>query len=107
MDLEFNIYQIKKDSKSYKWLSEVSFNKYDNEFIIVGEVDDNYRVLQLRDSSLTLFSNVKLDNIALLIKKEDLEFKSDGIGVESAVLDIPRKHLTLDIIENILRLNYF
>jgi hypothetical protein len=104
MDLEFKVYKVKEDSESYKWLYEMGINE-ENEFIVVGEEDDYYKVLQLRDSSLSLFSDMRLDIMASKFKKEDLKLSGDGVGIESAVFSIPKKNLTLDLIEDILRLN--
>lgn len=106
--LEFKLYKLKETSVMYKVAVEDSNNP--NEFIIVGEQllskdYDCYKVIQSIDNEdLKLISGLKLDEFGFLIKKDDLELTVDW-GYESLELDIPKDYLTLDIIENIQRLN--
>ncbi len=108
MILEFKLYKLKETSVMYKVAVEDSNNP--NEFIIVGEQllskdYDCYKVIQSIDNEdLKLISGLKLDEFGFLIKKDDLELTVDW-GYESLELDIPKDYLTLDIIENIQRLN--
>ncbi len=107
MILEFKVCQLKKKSKQYKNLIEDMNNS--NEFIIVGEELlgdlDCFKVLQNSEKGICLLGGLKIDEAALLITKDEIELKGDGIGCELLEMDIPKEYLTLEIIENIQRLN--
>lgn len=105
MNLEFNIYGLKKESESYTYLNNILDDLGDAEFIVVGEEGEFFKVLQIKDSGIPTFADVPIDMMALQIKKSDMKFYGDGIGIESAEFDIPKKNLNMDLIENILRLN--
>lgn len=108
MNLEFKTFRIKQNST---WIKIM--NKYNshNEFIKVGEKTDSDKkyceMLQLEneDKGLILFGGLKLNEIALIIPESELEPTSDDVGVDYVTLDIPKEHLTMDLIENIQRLN--
>ena len=110
MNLEFNIYKIKEDSSWYQIVK-----KYNglNEFIVVGEEKDKsfkdgkkyFKMLELDENGLTVFGDLKLDEMAYLIPESEIVLAGDGVGIESTELDIPKSHLTMDLIENIQRLN--
>lgn len=110
MNLEFNIYKIKEDSSWYEVVK-----KYNglNEFIVVGEEKDNtfkdgkkyLKMLELDENGLTLFGDLKLDEMAYLIPESEIILAGDGVGIESTVLDISKNHLTMELIEDIQRLN--
>jgi hypothetical protein len=107
MKLEFKVYQLKSDSKMYKKMVE-DVNGL-NEFIIVGEEKlneefDCYKVQQNDERGICLIDGIMFDEFSFLIKKDELELKGD-IGCEILELDIPKKYLTMDAIENIQRLN--
>lgn len=109
MVLEFKTYQLKKESYQYNTLV---IDGAPNEFIIVGEQSfdkgrlECYKVHQLeKDGGLKLIAGIELDVLAYTIPKADLELKSVDIGYETVEIDIPKEYLTMDIIENIQRLN--
>lgn len=111
MNIEFYVYKIKEGSETKKYMEDII--KGPNEFIIVGEKmigpkDQELtfaKVLQLRDSTITLFADMPIDALAFLIKRDELEFKGDGVGIESVTLDVPNKNLTLEVVDNIKKLN--
>lgn len=115
MKLEFRAVELKEDSK---WLEKIKKqievlrannnlrHEMRNEFIIVGEVnienEEYYKVNQLNESGLSTFGGLDLATIALTIPKK--EFNWDGETF--TILDIPKENLTVDVIDNIKRLNY-
>jgi hypothetical protein len=107
MFLEFKLYELKETSKLYNSLVKKENNP--NEFVVVGEELENFKVQQIEgageDIGITLLDGLSIEEFSLLIPKEDLKFKGDGVGVEITELDIPKKYLSLDIVENIQRLN--
>ena len=106
MLLEFKVYGLKKESSMYKQMNE-STNKC-NEFVVVGEEMvgelDCFKAQQLEDNGMNLIGGLKIDKAAYLIEKKDLMNESD-FGWDVSELDIPKKYLTMGIIENIQRLN--
>lgn len=110
MDLEFKIYKIKENSSWYQVVK-----KYNglNEFIIVGEEknksfkdDKKYlKMLELDENGLTVFGDLKLDEMAYLIPESEIKLAGDGVGIEITELNIPKNHLTMELIENIQKLN--
>lgn len=103
MNLEFNIYKLKEDSKQYKTLIEKPNSP--NNFIIVGEEKDWYKAHLIDDRGLCLIDGLTVDEFSLLINKDDLQIKTDGFSREILEMDIPKKYLTTNIIENIQKLN--
>lgn len=77
-----------------------------NAFIIIGEETydgvEYFRRHNLSDR-LILIPGVKLDKQAYRILKED--FEPLGGCYDETQLDIPKEYLTLDIVEDIQRLN--
>lgn len=108
MDLDFKTFKIKEDSDYVKILKQYNSK---NEFIKVGEMnkgDKTYcKMLQLDENGITLFGGggLKLDEIALGIPQSELELTGDGVGVDYTTLDIPKKFLTMELIEDIQKLN--
>lgn len=102
MILEFNIYKLKQESKMYKRLVEKDNGI--NEFIIIGEEDEYFKVQQLYENGLIMIGGLKIDESAYHVLKSDLENKVE-LGWEIQEIDVPREYLTMDIIENIQRLN--
>lgn len=106
MLLEFKICKITEDSVLYTLLIE----KYNqpNEFIIVGEEENAgvefYQLQHVSVDGIKLLSGIKINKAAYLAEKKEviLPSKNDFISTE---LDIPKEYLTMDIIENIQRLN--
>jgi hypothetical protein len=106
MILKFKTYQLKEGTKMYKDMVEKT--NQPNDFIIVGEEMlgslDCYKAHQIDDRGICFIGGLKIDEFALFIEKKDLKLK-DGLGCEIQEFDIPKKYLTMDIIENIQRLN--
>jgi len=106
MILEFKVYGLKKESRMYKQMMEST--KKCNEFVVVGEEIigelDCFKAQQLEDNGMKLIGGLKIDKAAYLIEKKDLINKSD-LGWDVSEIDIPKKYLTMTIIENIQRLN--
>lgn len=104
MNLEFKTYQLKEGTRAYDRL--VKKAKLHNEFIIVGEDQDHYKVIPSSDDGLKLISALNLDEQSMKIPKAELELKKDDLpGIEMQELNIPKEYLTMDIIEDIQRLN--
>lgn len=81
-----------------------------NEFIVIGEKlvskdYDCFKALQIQKKGLCIIGGLPIAETAYHIKKEDLKLKSDGIGCEISEFDIPKKYLSLDVVDDILRLN--
>lgn len=105
MVLEFIIREVKEGTK----LDRELLSKFgsDNEFIVVGEVNmpgygDCYRV-QCIGEGLRLIGGVDISTQSYTCLKSDLE--EVGSCFDTASLDIPKEYLTLDIVDDILRLN--
>ena len=102
MLLEFKLYKASEESKMFKVISKYNSS---NEFIIVGEDGDYFKVQQLTERGLVMVSDFPLDELAYSIKKKDLFPLSDGIGTDYTEIEIPKKYLNVDLIETIQRLN--
>ena len=102
MLLEFKLYKANTESRLFKIIE-----KYDNsnEFIIIGEDKEHFKVHQLTEKGLCLVGGMPLDEMAYSINKKDLMPLNDGIGVDYTELEIPKEYLTLNLIEDIQRLN--
>lgn len=104
MNLEFKIYEIKETSMLYKQLVEGTGI---NEFILVGESKvgdiECYKAQSLDSNGITLIGDMKIDYFCLEIPKKD--FKPLGSIYDTTTFDIPKKHLTMEAIESIQRLN--
>lgn len=106
MLLEFKLLKINDENDFFKKISQ--FNK-NNEFIMIGEETiegkEYLKVIQLKDTGLSLIDGLQLDTLALSIEKDEFRLSNDGIGVDYSEFEIPKKYLTLDLIETIQRLN--
>lgn len=102
MILEFKIYKLKQESKLYKRVVEKDNGL--NEFIIIGEKDEYFEVQQLYENGLIMIGGLKIDKSTYCVLKDDLENKVE-LGWEIQEIEIPTEYLTMDIIENIQRLN--
>lgn len=107
MNLEFKILTLKEDSETFKKHKD-NYDRlpnprcsFSNEFIVVGDDDKCFETLGLTDKGLTLIADFKIDVCAYIMPKEDFEWD----GSSYAVLDIPKERLSLEIIENIQRIN--
>lgn len=114
MLLEFRVVELKGNSN---WLERMKKqtemlkannnlrHEMRNEFIIVGEErienEEYYKVNQLNKNGLCIFGGLDLSTISLTIPKK--EFNWDGETFTR--LDIPKENLTVDIIDDIKRLN--
>lgn len=108
MNLEFRTYQLKEGTKNYNKL--IQKGKLHNEFIVIGEENvkgygECFKALPSSDEGTKLLP-VKLNEQAMTILKDELELKKDDLpGIEMCEMNIPKKYLTVDIIEDIQRLN--
>jgi hypothetical protein len=108
MNLEFKLYELKEESRLYK--KAVIETKGPNEFIIVGEELlggklDCFKVHQVSEEGICIIGGLLIDECAFTVPKEDLVIKANNCSYESAEFDISKKYLTMEIIENIQRLN--
>lgn len=97
MKLEFDIYKVEDMDEYLKSIIK------GNEFIIVGEyVVDNeeYFMCHTITDGIKLIDGVNIQDFSYRLPKN--YFKKT---VKSVTLDIPKKYLTLDIVEDIQRLN--
>ncbi|SCJ08934.1 Uncharacterised protein [uncultured Clostridium sp.] len=107
MNLNFRVVKLNEESRTFNRLKSVydriskPRDKFTNEFIIVGEEDENYKALQLNETGLNLIGDFKLDFISLTIPKKDFWWD----GTLYTVFDIPKERLNVDLIDNIIRLN--
>lgn len=108
VNLEFKTYQLKEGTRNYNQLIEKG--KLHNEFIVIGEENvkdygECFKALLISDEGIKLLP-LKLNEQAMTILKDELELKKDDLpGIETQELNIPKKYLTVDIIEDIQRLN--
>lgn len=106
MKLEFNIYKMNEDCRLFKMVSK--FNTI-NEFIIVGEekVDgkEYVKVHQLTNNGLRLIRGLPLEETAHLVEKSNLKLAGEDWYKDSVEIDIPSEYLSMELIENIQRLN--
>lgn len=107
MKLEFKVYQLKESSILYD--RAIKKGNKPNEFIIVGEekLRDNfdcYKAHQLGENGFIIIGGLNINEFSMLIPKDDL-IPTPGIGVEITEIDIPKQYLTMQIIEDIQRLN--
>jgi len=106
MLLEFKLLKINEENKFFKKISK--FNK-NNEFIMVGkekvEGKEHLKVIQLTETGIKLIGGLKINELSLSMPKEEFRLANDGIGVDYSEFEIPKEYLTLEIIENIQRLN--
>lgn len=101
MNLDFKVFRANEDNKIF----EISKNKT-NEFIVVAEEGEYYRVHQLDEQGgFNLVKGLNIVELALYIEKDDLKVVGDGISTEYIEIDIPKEYLNMDIIEEIQRLN--
>jgi hypothetical protein len=102
MLLEFKVYRIKKESSLWKMVEKYN---HPNEFIVIGENENCYLCHQLKEEGLRLIAGLNLEQLAYQVPKDDLTLQNSGPGYLTTDLDIPKKYLTIDMIENIKRLN--
>jgi len=104
--IDFNIYKLKKDSKTYQKWSEKSYMQVelDRDIVVVGEEklsDVLYlRCLTVGDKGLSLIGGLLLDESGYLVQEEELEKTSD-VGE----YNIPKKYLNVRVIEGIQTIN--
>lgn len=105
--LKFKLYEIDKDTMLFKNCFKF-INK--NEFIVVGETlikrndgfsdIDCYKMINV-DDGIKILNGFDIVETAYIVEKRYVEPK----GEEFIVLDIPKKYLDGEIIENIKSLN--
>lgn len=107
MKLEFKVVYLKDNSDSLRKLKKTfdrlpnPRHKFSNEFIIVGENERYLKLLQLHEDGITLVADFPLDYVTYEIPKEDILWD----GMLYTELNIPKDRLSVDIIENVIRLN--
>lgn len=107
MKLEFKVVSLKEDTRAYQNLKSCydripnPRHEFRNEFIIIGEDEEYFKALQLHEEGLSLIGGLGLEDTAYLMPKEHFEW-DESLYTE---IDIPKKHLSVDVIENIQRLN--
>lgn len=108
MTLEFNVYELKKYAPTYARL--VRGKNILNEFIVVGESTlhnelDCFKVQPLEEDGIRLIGGLKIDEAAYLVPKSELKLLgSPGCSITTK-MDVPKEYLTLDIVDDIQRLN--
>ena len=106
MNIEFNIYKLKPDSDTYEKWSKQKYmqQEIDREIVIVGEETVGNKLYlkgcTIREKGLCLIGGLMLNDVAYLIPEEDIERTS---LIEQ--YDIPKKYLTMEIVEDIQRIN--
>lgn len=107
MKLEFKVVNLKEHSESFKRLKKTfdrlpnPRHKFSNEFIIVGENEGNFKLLELHEEGITLVADFQLDYVTYDVPKKDILWD----GTLYAEFNIPKERLSIDIIDNIIRLN--
>ncbi len=99
MILEFKVYELQESSAFYKTI----FNggNRPNEFIVVGEEGIYFKLQQIDEDGISFLGDLPIDELTLMLPKEDLNHKNNTF----AEFDIPKKYLSLDIVETIQRVN--
>jgi hypothetical protein len=106
MNIEFIIFKLKKDSKTYQQWSTKDYmqKELDCDIIIVGEEklgDTLYlRGSTIQDGKLSLIGGLQLNDMAFHVPEEDLEYISC-----SAEFNIHKKYLSMGLVEDIQRIN--
>ena len=103
MILKFIVYELQESSTYYKTI----FNggNRPNKFIVVGEEGSMFKLQQIEEDGISFLGELTIDEFTIMLPKEDMKLKGDGVSTEIQEFDIPKKYLTLDIIETIKRLN--
>lgn len=98
MDLEFRVHELKESSRFYKMMCSDD----SNEFVIVGEYGKGeIKVHRIdEEGEIALFGDFLIDETALVVGVDEVK-PTDCI----VTLDVPKKHLNMDVIEVINRLN--
>ena len=101
MKLEFDIYKVKEECKLNAFLQSIG----ESEFIVVGkeliEDEEHYLLQELKEEGLRLVKGLNIQMISYRIPKRFLVKKE----FETVELDIPKDYLSMDIVEDIQRLN--
>jgi len=77
--IDFNIYKLKKDSKTYQKWAEKSYMQMelDRDIVVVGEekIGDTFylRCLTVGEKGLSLIGGLLLDESGYLVQEEELE----------------------------------
>ena len=116
MLLEFKTYKLNEESRLFKILNKY---KNGNKFIVVGEEkieDKEYLKIQQLvkigtkengevETGLKMVGDFLIDEMAYSVIKSDLTATSKDTGIDYTEIEIPKKYLTLEIIETIQKLN--
>lgn len=104
MKFEFKLYEINTNTKLWKQIIK-NDAAAPNDFIIIGEDEKYYKTHHIGNEGLILIPGLAFGELAYLINKEDLKLQGNGVYFDTMTLDIPKKLLTVDIIESIIMLN--
>ena len=101
MKLEFDVYKVKEECKLNAFLQSIG----ESEFIVVGkeliEDEEHYLLQELKEDGLRLVKGLNIQMTSYRIPKRFLVKKE----FETVELDIPKDYLTMNIVEEIQRLN--
>lgn len=100
MNLEFKVYELEPKTNIGKLLKKQGIK----ELIIVGIENNVYKMHDIKDGPL-LIKGLSILDTAFVVPKEDLKLKGDEISHETCEMDIPKEYLSMEIIEEIQRLN--
>ncbi len=100
MNLEFKVYKLESKTNFGKILERQGIK----ELIIVGAENNVYKMHDIKDGPL-LIKGLSILDTAFIVNKEDLKLKGDKVSHETCELDIPKEYLSMEIIEEIQRLN--
>lgn len=104
MNLEFKVYELESKTNFGKILERQGIK----ELIVIGIEKINnipsYKAHDIKNGPL-LIKGLSILDTAFVVPKEDLKLKGDEISHETCELDIPKEYLSMEIIEEIQRLN--
>lgn len=104
MNLEFKLYEVNEESKSFNMLKN-SIPNIKNDFIIVGEDENFFKLINVGSEEIKLIKGLNIEEIAYLFDKSDVKLQGNNIYTDTIELDIPQEYLSMEIIENIKKLN--
>lgn len=104
MNLEFKLYEVNEESKSFNMIKNIMPN-IKNDFIIVGEDENYFKLINVGSEKIKLTKGLNIEEIAYLFNKSDVKLQGNNLYTDTIELDIPQEYLSMEIIENIKKLN--